>query len=351
MIDPDLERRTSDCTELMEAWRELIDMINRGIKSPEAITPQSEQAFLAIKARIAMLHDSFMDSLKHDKNVGTNMLEIVNRSITLRIVSRNSEAEAKKLEQEWHECFLLLNETISTLNEERTRLSEINEFTHGLKKAQERFMVNLKAFFNSIYFKGGVTIAVIAFIVWGVPALGIYQWDDLREDVPFTRPMVKFVYDTSRGVLGFDAAYLEFPDFVRPLDEELRKVPGVSEVEDGMDQTPKDRAAARLPQRMRFDDTARAEELLNSASNYNLKIVSSNSGRASVFSFFYDKVSEARQIATMIDLLDGTGSLPDDYDAYRKANVLIIIQSTDDNWRRSVAEVGITPLAPAGLDL
>src|SRR5690606_13071397 len=154
MINPDLERRYADCSELVDAWKAYLDHYTKYVRNPEAvITPELEQKFMDVKARIAMLHDSFMEALRQDQNIGQNMLSIVNRSITLRHLRKLGQADQKKVEIEWHECYLLLNMTVSTIAEERERLAEINEVTWKIQKVRERIWLNIVAFFKSIYFK------------------------------------------------------------------------------------------------------------------------------------------------------------------------------------------------------
>ncbi len=205
MIDPIVERHNADCNELLEAWRAFLDQFNAAVKAEDAsgLTPEVEQRFMEVKARIAMLHDSFLESLKHDKNIGQNMIALVNRAITLRHMRRLSASDQKKVEIEWHECYLLLNETVGHLAEERERLAEINEFSHNMGVIRERIFLNIKWFFTSIYFKIIVAVGIIAAIAVFTPTS---VWDKVRTMKGIGEPYGAFI-DFKRDKLGMGGPY------------------------------------------------------------------------------------------------------------------------------------------------
>lgn len=204
MNNPDLDRRYADCSELIDAWKTYLDYYNKAAKDKEfQPTPEIEQNFLDSKARIAMLHDSFMGSLKHDQNVGQNMLSIVNRSITLRHLKRLGAADLKKIEIEWHECYLLLNETTSQLSEDRERLADVNEFTYRLGRIQESIFLSIKAFLGSIYFKIIIALVIVGGIA-GVLLTTVIT--PLRDMKAVGEPYSAFL-DFRRDTLGIDAPY------------------------------------------------------------------------------------------------------------------------------------------------
>ncbi|MBI5155560.1 hypothetical protein HZA57_10015, partial [Candidatus Poribacteria bacterium] len=57
MINPIVERRYADCTELVEGWRHFLNLFTRTLKSESKPTSEDEHAFMECKAKIAMLHD------------------------------------------------------------------------------------------------------------------------------------------------------------------------------------------------------------------------------------------------------------------------------------------------------
>lgn len=220
MINPVLDRRFADCSELVEAWKAYLDQFTAAVKAPDAsgLTAEAEQRFMHTKARVAMLHDSFLESLKHDKNVGQNMIALVNRSITLRHLRKLSPSDQKKIEIEWHECYLLLNETVGQLGEERDQLANVNEFNHKMNKMKETILLNIKWFFTSIWFK-----LIVAFaILFGLIGFVVYMPDTLAEKVIANGkvgPHYRKVMDFRRDVLGGRAPYSSLDKFRSRLDK------------------------------------------------------------------------------------------------------------------------------------
>lgn len=333
MIDPDLERRLADCTELMETWRAFMDIINKAVKPPRTVTPQLEQTFLNAKARIAMLHDSFMESLKHDKSVGSNMLELVNRSITLRLLQKLSEPETKKMEFEWHEVFLLLNETISGLHEEKAKLATVNEFTHNLKKLQGKMLMQVKWFLTSIYLKIAVVLFTIIFVIWGIPALGIYDYNNLR-NYPQVKGIVAGYLNFTRNYIGFDSAYYDLPAFLKALPQE--KIVGVGQVKEHTGSDAARSATALLATaRVSGDNARRLQEQLAKADGFSLlEFPKDNStGTSFVYIFYYRLKADAKtamsqydQVKTQIQQSGAQGV----YSGTRKANVFVLTLATNE---------------------
>ncbi len=208
MIDPALERRYADCQELVEAWRSFLEFYNVAVKSPEQINPQNEQGFLNAKARVAMLHDSFMDSLERDRQTGANMLGLINRSITLRHLNKMGAADHKKMEIEWHEVYLLLSDTVTALEEERSKLAGISQSSHNMKKMQERLVANLKAFFGSFYFK----MLVFLVIVGGLLS-SVFIFEDELRTAEWSKKHFPKVLAFERNILGMDAPYSDVSEF------------------------------------------------------------------------------------------------------------------------------------------
>jgi hypothetical protein len=175
MINPQLEKRFADCTELTDAWKSYLEFYNKAVKETGDITPEIEAKFMECKGTIAMLHDSFMESLKDDRDVGQNMLAIVNRSITLKHVRHFGQADKKKIEIEWHECYLQLSEIVSVLGEQREKLLKVSKTQERIEGLKETLHVGTHNFFVSVWFRLGVIVAVIAGLYIFVP------WNDLRD--------------------------------------------------------------------------------------------------------------------------------------------------------------------------
>jgi hypothetical protein len=187
MIDSTVERQFSDTRELLSLWRTFYDYFVMAVKK-DNITPEKEQQFLEIKSRIAMLHDSFMEALTHNQNIGQEVLNIISRAITLKHVGKQSTADVKKMEIEWHESYLLLNETIGMLEDKRNELANINETQYRAGRAADRAKQKAGNFLRSFYFRATVVTAAVLFATVGVQYLGIYDYDELGKVAALQTP-------------------------------------------------------------------------------------------------------------------------------------------------------------------
>lgn len=193
MIDPQLERNYKDCAELLELWKKFHERMIAAGKG-QAPSPESEIEFMGLKSRVAMIHDSFMKALTADQNIGQSMLSIVSRAITLQHLTRMSVAELKKMEIEWHQSFLLLQETIGNLEEKRADLAEISETAYKADRAKTAMKQRFDRIFKSNTFMGMAIFAVLLFGTVGVHVLGIFEWTQLR-NYSITRTPFYYVYD------------------------------------------------------------------------------------------------------------------------------------------------------------
>jgi hypothetical protein len=210
MEDPALNRRIDEIRELQTRWGQFHDFFTMAIKGGGTITSEAERAFLDLKTRICMLHDSFVGALKHDFKVGQQVLSLLGQCILLRRLPLMNNAEVQKIELEWNEAYMLMNETIAGLEEERQRLANVNEKAYKLNKYRELVMakihnVFLSGWFILIFF--GVVIP--GFIIFGVPAFGIYEWSRLKHDIPVLRFVQNPIEDMIRGYIDADYPYDE----------------------------------------------------------------------------------------------------------------------------------------------
>ncbi len=336
MINPVVERRFADCTELVDSWRAYLDQFNMFVKNVETeLSPEVEQRFMECKARIAMLHDSFMESLRHDQNIGQNMLSIVNRSITLRHLRKVGDADRKKIEIEWHEAYLLLNETVSQLAEERERLANINEFTYKLGKFKETILVNVKAFVRSIWFKIGVALLIVLALVFGVPPI-----QKLTTINYIGKPYRSFL-DMRRDYLMVPGPYSSIGKFV---DHYMGggKMPAGFSTEQGFGTK---EGSAQYFQSMRFYvENTDASTMLNTASEYrNLSLHDSTGQTFQIHLFLYaDKWNDARLFAkgytdaTFDPTNDIAQASRDTITVFADNNVLVVIGDNSSDARSQV---------------
>ncbi len=220
MIDLAVERQYTDCRELITHWKTFFEFFTMGVKG-DALTPEKEGQFMQLKSRVAELHDSFLDALVQDHNVGQSMLDLVSRSITLKHVNRLSTADVKKMEIEWHESYLLLNDTIGQLEDKRNELALVSQTQYRSKKAAGLLQQKVHDFLTSMYFKMAMILAAVLFATVGIQAFGIFDWDWFGTQKWATVPYrwgklaVRSVYDADSPWVTIDnaprKAYLSWP--------------------------------------------------------------------------------------------------------------------------------------------
>lgn len=207
MEDPVLNRNLDEIKELQTRWNQFHDFINMAMQQgPSKITPQAEMKFLELKSRIAMLHDGFIGGSKqHDAKTAQNIIQIVADAILLKKSAGASPAERQKFEFDWNECFMLINDTISSLEEEKKRLAGINERAYRMAQRREMMRAKFHNFLHHPALKWSVGLIVFVFVLWGLPAFGIYHWDQLYLNPPFGMNFTKPFY---RNLVGY--AYRPF---------------------------------------------------------------------------------------------------------------------------------------------
>jgi len=222
MIDLESERQLEDCRSLAVAWRKYHDFFAIGVKGTD-ITPDKEAAFLENKSNIAMLHDSFMEALTHDQNIGQNVLGVVARCITLRHVNKLSIAEIKKIEIEWHESYLLLNETLGYLEEKKEKLATVSGLQYAMSNFQKKLVAFAEATAKSVYTRLVLIALGVLFVIWGIPALGIYDYHEFK-NYKYTKSLYYAFMDSYREYINSNIPYDRIEDF--KWDEE--NTPGIT---------------------------------------------------------------------------------------------------------------------------
>ncbi len=222
MIDLKVEKQLEDCRSLAAAWRKFHDFFAIGVKGTD-VTPDKEATFLENKSNIAMLHDAFMEALTHDQNIGQNVLSIVARCITLRHINKLSIAEIKKIEIEWHESYLLLNETIGYLEEKKDKLATVSGFQYAMSGFQKKLVTFAVAAVKSIYMRLVLIAIGVLFVIWGIPAFGIYDYHNLK-NYKYTKKLYYSFQDFYRQHINSNIPWDRLEDF--KLDEV--EIPGIA---------------------------------------------------------------------------------------------------------------------------
>jgi hypothetical protein len=287
MIDLAVERQYADTKELLALWQEFHNYFTMGVKG-ENLTHDKEAHFLDLKSRIAMLHDSFMDALTHDQNIGQEVLNIITRTITLKHLNRQSTGDTKKMEIEWHESYLLLNETVAALEDKRTELANLSGAQYRASRAAGAASQRFTSVLTSGYTKIAVITAVVSFATIGVQVLGIFDWNSAANITALQTPyrMFKAIY---RATINPDSPWTNIT--VSDGDREaLAAWPaGVKAPEPKSEQ--KDVVLGKLP------PVAGCIDVLRGATEYRLEVTKKDmEGEVEIHAFLLPSATQARDV-------------------------------------------------------
>lgn len=345
MIDPAVERQFSDTKELLALWNTFHQYFTLGVKG-ENITPEKENQFLELKSRIAMLHDSFMEALEDKHSIGQEVLNIITRAITLKHLGRLSTADVKKMEIEWHEAYLLVNDTIAALEERRRELADINESQYKAKLAAGAMRQKAGKFFGSFYFKLAAIIAVVLGATIGVQVMGIYDYDELGKIPAIKTPynwgkaVVRAVYDEDSPWPTIDSmhrrAYGTWPEGIR--------APQVDAEAD------KDVTARQLGQvASEIGVGPQVAQGLSQAVEFRKEVAEKqNDPDINIYTFRFDNATKAREVETAWDEAKrrvsgteaGRSNAIRNMDMIRNVNIVTVIHTrNEDNLHRMVGQV------------
>jgi hypothetical protein len=179
MHDPLLDQRLEHCRQLLKLWQNFHLFLGECAKHDRQFSPQEEANFLKVKSQIAILYDSFFESLGEANRemiaTAQSIITVVENCILLRQVHRMSPAERKKMEIEWHEAYLLINATIGTLEEEQTKLAAVSHSKHSRDVMIHRMYITTKSIVKDKRLHNAlIALAIIAaFVV--LPMAGVWN--------------------------------------------------------------------------------------------------------------------------------------------------------------------------------
>ncbi|MCX7625744.1 MAG: hypothetical protein N2Z21_05995 [Candidatus Sumerlaeaceae bacterium] len=320
MVDPEVERQYADTKELLVLWQEFYEYFEMA-KKGENLTPDKEEAFLDLKSKIAMLHDSFMDALTHDQNIGQNVLDIVTRSISLKHLNRQNIADIKKMEIEWHESYLLLNETVAMLEEKRQQLASMSEAQYRAQKAAGLAQQRVHAILTSIYLKIAIILVAVAFGTVGVQVLGIFDWNSLANYPIFHSPyrVGKKIYRAINPNSPWPNIAVADGDRAAPSSTRWIGKPEVKS-------DPKDNVLKLEPLK-----ASGIAGILNKATEYRKEEVTQKFDKAEIHTFLLPQTSDALAVEQKWnDYVSKNRQLESKFRIVRNVNVITIITGTND---------------------
>lgn len=289
MEDPVLNRNLEEIKELQTRWNQFHDFVNMAMQQgPSKITPQAELKFLELKSRIAMLHDGFMGGVKADVKTAQNIIQIVADCIMLKRSAVATDAEKQKFEFDWNECFMLLNETVSTLEEEKKKLAGINERAYKAAKRREIMKARIHNFLHSPLLKWFV---VIFGTIGGLIAVQVfYGYGKFYTDISFTKGAYKSIVGTVwRPFISPD---LEYHDYEEVEFNEKATIPEEKDAN-----LKENDFTSRIMASIGFtaDVADEAKKLFNDRKDKTFFVRQSNLGNCAFFGFVLNSTADAKK--------------------------------------------------------
>ncbi|MBP8131295.1 MAG: hypothetical protein KA184_17075 [Candidatus Hydrogenedentes bacterium] len=171
-----LERRVAMCQEFMNDWL-LFNQIMNAYPSPGVNKAQLENQFLKIKSKLAREHRVLKDTLGADYNLDANTMNLVSQSTSLESIYGQSDVAIKKLQTEWHRCFISINETLGALIDKKQR-AEAGEKIYIATTIGAEGPMKASASTETVLWVVG-TIVVVGVVIGVAAVTGMLQawWD------------------------------------------------------------------------------------------------------------------------------------------------------------------------------
>lgn len=177
---------------------------------------RAEADFLQLKSQIALLHDAFLESIDSGSRevaaTSQSVITIVERCILLRQMIKMTPAELKKMEMEWHEAYLLINETIGILEDQISKYAAVGQTQHLLDVYGWKNIKRVTSFLTGKAFVGTVVGLVLLIALVVLPLFKVYSYDQL-DTISATQAPYRVVRNLLRTAFP-NMLYLDWDDYV-----------------------------------------------------------------------------------------------------------------------------------------
>ena len=144
MIDRELELKIKRVKEFMQLWIKFHDMYKDAL-SRDTITPEEEAAFLETKSLIARRYQALKDFLGLANTYEDKTFDVITQVLSLKSVATISDLSLNKIENDWHNSYILLNKMLGELEGKKDTLRKVSWLGLQIKKATSSPLFNLMA--------------------------------------------------------------------------------------------------------------------------------------------------------------------------------------------------------------
>ncbi|MFA4981917.1 MAG: hypothetical protein WC592_05545 [Candidatus Omnitrophota bacterium] len=137
MIDKKTECDIKTVKSFLEFWTKF-HSIYSGTIARERIAKDDEETFLQTKAMIGLKYDELKSSLEFKYVPHGRLTDPVNDILSMEGVRFMAEKNLKKLEDDWKDSYIFLNNILERLKNKKRRLEDFNPVGVFFKRVLER---------------------------------------------------------------------------------------------------------------------------------------------------------------------------------------------------------------------
>ncbi len=127
MIDRELELQIKRLKEFMQLWVKFHDMYKNAL-SRETISPEEESTFLDTESLITRKYQALKDYLGIDSSYEDKTFDVISQVLSLKSVAAISDISLHKIENDWHNSYILLNKLLGELEGKQEALRRVSRF-------------------------------------------------------------------------------------------------------------------------------------------------------------------------------------------------------------------------------
>ncbi len=136
MKDKGLERKIALLIEFIDEWIGFRDFLKGALRDGK-ISAEEERKFLEIKSLIARKYQGLGQTLGEEFSPDNRVTEIISQAVSLEGMAGTSGMKFAKIENDWHQSYIRLNEFLGGLESQRDQIAKISRasiFFGGLSK-------------------------------------------------------------------------------------------------------------------------------------------------------------------------------------------------------------------------
>lgn len=167
MVDRELELKIKRVKDFIQLWIKFHSMYKDAL-SRDTITPKEEEDFLETKSLIARKYQALKDFLGISTSYEDKTFDVVSQLLSLKSVATISDLSLTKIENDWHNSYILLNKILGELEGKQDSIRKISWLGLKISRLTSNPVFNLTAiivliilaYVSALYIKGNYKIVL-----------------------------------------------------------------------------------------------------------------------------------------------------------------------------------------------